>query len=119
MTGQWPAMTGTEHQVSWATEIRQRWIDEVLGIAHQARVSAGQQGMLEDPRYEAFCVGFDSEIDAIVAEYTDASWWIDRRPVDYTQGPARAARKGKLSDLTMRVKKAGIEARDSVAGGSS
>jgi len=114
VTGEWPALTGTDQQVAWATRIRQEWIDEVLDIAHQARVSAAQQEILDDPRYEAFCVGLDAEIDAILAEYTDASWWIDRRPLDYTEGPGRMARKGKLSDLTMRVKIAAIEARDSV-----
>jgi hypothetical protein len=110
-----PALTGTARQVDWADRIRATWLAGIDELATQIHTNADQQGLLTDPRFLAFMKGFDAERAAILAEHTEASWWIDRRPVDYAEGPDRAARKGRLSELDDRIKRAGIAARDSHA----
>lgn len=62
-----PALTGTEKQVAWATAIRQQAIDSALTSA-AGRTSAG---MTDKGR--AFVAGVIERMS------TDAKWWIDHR----------------------------------------
>lgn len=91
-----PALTGTDKQIGWAAAIRQQFIDDIDRLAREGRATMEKRGMLGDPRYIAFTAGWNAELNDILTN-TAAAWWIDRR---------------SSSELTTRVKKAAMAARD-------
>lgn len=91
-------LTGSDKQITWASDIRKTWIADIARLDGEGRRTMEKRGMLDDPRYVAFVAAWNAEFAAILAEHTDAAWWIDHR--------------GTLRSLTDQIKRAAMTARD-------
>lgn len=78
-----PQLVGSEKQVSWALQIRQKFIEDSKEHIERAaenfrRVSSLPEQELEQ-EIEKSQAEYKKLIEQILANSTSASWWIDRR----------------------------------------
>ena len=85
-------LTGTEKQIVWATEVRNKLVPEISAVATRAIAALHANG--DGPLAEAIDVAAGKAL-----AQTSAAWWIDRRPRHDVRMCAEARIKEFLADL--------------------
>jgi hypothetical protein len=69
-----PALTGTPGQIKWATDIRNRALED-------ARAARGEVALSDDPD----AVSIIAAIDRLFQQRTESRWWITRKQMSFAE----------------------------------
>lgn len=71
-------LTGTDKQITWATDIRNQMVSQVATLKEQLAAAATRKPG-QDHLLAATIPAIDSALADMLREHTDAGWWIDNR----------------------------------------
>lgn len=90
-----PTLTGTDKQVSWASDIRARVVDALDALRRQIAQSAANK-----PGQDHLAAAVNATIDEHLAQHAEAKWWIDNQHTAYTLIKKAAADAARASQPT-------------------
>lgn len=86
ITGDLPALSGSEKQVAWAATIRETALKALAAHIGQ-RSGVDVNGFFDPAEYDAICAKTSETLNKAAALIpTDASWWIDHKHLVGTSG---------------------------------